>query len=551
MKIRNCESDDISNLLHMSLVNLGYSHKQITQYVLLIDDALAKWKSDLNPESELSFTREDTKEDVVFVFSVKDRKLDPFAKETVIEYDKAIRTMYDRLTSGIGTELRFRYRHGVNAIVLRLPKQNIKDTLFNRTAMGFLITIALQLLVQNIASNIDILMLGFKSSSAMSGVSFASQLVIIHMLLFMALTSAASSLFSQLYGQRQSSSVLYALKLAVTVAFLLNTVEFLVCFLFPDKLMSLYTNIPELVSEGSSYLRIVSFSFLLDSFYVVFYAFLRVIDKRSVVTKLLLIGCAFNVVLNAILIFGLFGLPELGVTGAAIATVAGALIQFVLGVGYFIRNRKLFFFDTDNKPVDKKNIRKVYFKNASPTVVQHIVYLVGVNFMTAAVGRLNADIIAAYAFINSINSYIFSIKDGCGQVASILTGIELGKNNFTEAKHNSTLLNKLAVKLGLLNIVALFAIVFLLQLLPIKLSDAAKLYLLPLTIITSINAFFGYINNISNGLLYVGGEARFVFLVDSIYALCVSVPIALIGINTDLLAPAVLLIFSKSDEILT
>ncbi len=551
MKIQNCESDDISNLLHMSLLNLGYSKKKITQYVLLIEEALAKWKSDLNPESELCFTREDTKEDAVFVFSVKERKLNPFSRETVAEYDKPIRTMYDKLLIGVGTELKFRYRHGVNEIVLRLPKHNIMDTLFNRTAISFLITFALQIIVQNIASNIDILMLGFKSSSAMSGVSFASQLVLIHTLIFMALTGAVSSLFSQLYGQRKSSSVLYALKLAVIVVFLFNTVEFFACFLFPEKLMGLYTDIPELISEGSRYLKIVSFSFLLEAFYVVFYAFLRVIDKRSVVTKLLVAGCVVNVVLNALLIFGLSGIPSLGVTGAAIATVAASLVQFVLSVVYYFRNRKLFFFDTDNKAVDKKNICRAYFKNAAPTLAQHIVYLVGLNFMTAAVGRLNADIIAAYSFINTINSYIFSIKDGCGQVTTILTGIELGKNNFEGAKHNGALMKKLGVKLGLLNIFALFVLVFLLQILPFKLSDASKLYLLPLTIITSINAFFGYMNNINNGMLYVGGEARFISIVDAVYALCISLPISLIAINTGFFAPMVLLILSKIDEIIT
>jgi len=538
-------------MLYLSISNLGYPKKSVNHYVLLLEEALLVWKDKLDPNSELRFERTDTRKDAVFTFSVADRKLDPFSKETVSEYQKPIRTMYDKLMSGIGTELKYRYRRGKNIISLRLPKQNAHDTLFNRTAMGLIAAFSLQLLLQNIASNIDVLMLGFLSSDAMSGVAFASQIVLIHSLLLIALTNTSSAMFSQLYGQRKTNSVIYSLRLSVIAALALNLVEFLLCFFMPTKLLGLYTDIPELIYEGAKYLKIVSVAFLMNSFYVVFFSFLQVIDKQKVVTRMIAVGCAVNLLINAVLIFGLMGIPSLGTVGAAIATVAASFIQLAMCAVYYIKNKKLLFYDTDNSTVDKVGIRKVFFSSAPTIVLQYSLYLVGLNFMTAAIGRLNADIIAAYSFVITVNSYLYSVKEGCGKVASILTGVQLGRNNFDGAKHNRGLLRKLGAKMGLANMIALVILVFALQLLPLQLSADARQYLLPLTAITCANAFFGYQNNINNGVLYSGGDARSVFIVDTVNALCVSLPIAVLSIKTACFAPLLLLFISRMDEIIT
>lgn len=551
MRIENCESDNIIGTLRRTLEELGYPQNMISQYVKLIEEALTKWISGLDAQGRIGFEQKDTRNDVVFSFSAEGEKLNPFSKKTVAAYDENIRLMYDKLMEDVGSELKYSYSRGKNRIELRLPRKNVKDTIFNRTAMRFTLVFALQVIIQNIASNIDVLMLSFKSTSAMSGASFASQVVVIHTIMLATFATTASSLLSQLYGQRKAKSMVYTLKLAVISAAVLNTAEFLVCFFLPEKIMSLYTDIPDLISEGGSYLKIVSVSFLLDSFYVLFYAFLRVADRRHAVTKFLAAGCAVNIFLNAVLIFGLFGLPEMGAAGAALATVVSAGVQLAASIVYFARERKLLFFAEDGSDVEKSKISGLFFKIGTPIVAQGVVYLTGVNFMAAAVGRLSVEIVAAYSLVMSVNSYLFSVKDGVGEVASIITGIQLGRNRFEDAKHNSILLRKLGARLGLVNIVLLFVLVLSLEMLPIKLSAEARSYILPITAIAAVNAFFGYQNCINNGILQSGGQSRTAFAVDAVDALCISVPLSLLSIYTGCFAPMVLLVLSKSDEVRT
>jgi len=550
MQLKNFESDDLSNLLDLGLQNLNYSTEKITHYVFLIEEALMKWKAELDPLSELTFRREDTDRDVVFNFSLKERKVDPFSKEALAEFDRPIRSMHDRLLSGIGSELTYRYRNGMNCIILRLPKTGVDDTLFKRTAISLIIPFALQILVQNIASNVDILMLGFLSSDAMSGVSFASQIVFLHTFMIMAVSSAVTSLISQLWSKRRGSSAVYAFRVAVIFSSALCLLEFILCFCFPEKLMSLYTDIPELITQGGRYLKIVSFSFLFDSFYAIFYAFLRVLGERTVVTKLIVWGCVVNVLLNLFLIFGFCGLPRMGASGAAVATLVSVLFQFVFAALYYVRNRKYYCSDAVVNRNDKENIRKVFFSNAVPIFLQYGVFIVGVNFCTAAIGRMNADIIAAYSFINAINAHLLCAKEGCAQASGILNGIQLGNNQFEEAKHNQRLLNGIGYKIGTAVVLLLFVIVFVGQCLPVKLTPLAKQYLLPFTLIIGLNSFCGFQTGIDNGALYSGGQARALFYIDLVNTLLVCIPVSLLSIKTGCFAPILLIFLCKSNELL-
>ena len=549
MLIKNSESLDLSNLLHTALENLDYPSKQINNYVFLIEEALMQWREELDDDCELAFTRSDRRNDAVFEFSVKGSKSDPFAKDVIINYEKPIRTMYDRLLSGIGTELRYSYRRGVNKITLRLPKSNVRDTLFRRQALSSFVPFALQALIINFASNIGVIVLGFLSSEAMSGVAFASQIVLIHSLLISAATSSVNSILSQLWGKRKGSSAIYAMWATVAFSTLVCLIEFIACFFFPEQMIGLYTNIPALVREGAAYLKIASISFLFNSFCNVFYAFLRVTNQGKVVTKIVLAGCLLNFALNLLLVFGFLGLPRLGAAGSGIAMAAGVLLQFVLCFLYYRKIRFSFFNAQDE--IDRKHIIQVFFRNALPIFLQVSIYLVGSNFVTAAIGRIDADVIAAFSFVNAINAYLLCMKNACQDTSGILSGLQLGRNHFEDAKYEHGLLSRYAAYVGIVMVLLLSAIVFLGQLLPVDLSDAARRYLLPITLAIAINDIFGLQNVTNNAALYAGGQARTIFLIDGVNSLLLALPLALLSINLNCFAPVLLIFLAKMDEAVT
>lgn len=549
MLLRNLESQDVSNLLDEALRNLGYPSARIHHYVFLVEEALRVWREELSSESELCFTRTDRGNDVFFEWSIKERRLDPFSKEAVTDYDKPIRTMIDRLLSGIGTELRYSYRKGTNRITLRLPKTNARDTLFKRTAMASILPFSIQYLIINLAANMGVLVLGFLSSQAMAGASFACQILAFHTLFIDVAVGAVNSIISQFWGKRNGSAALYAMRTAAVFSAILCVAEFFICFFFPRQCIGIYTDFPELIEEGAVYLKVVSPSFLFNSFCCTFYAFLRITGHEYTALKILLAGCILNFLLNLLLVFGLFGLPALGTAGAAVGMAVGICLQFLLCVITYRKIRPSFVSPDDE--VNRPLIRKVFFKNALPIFLQYGAYMIGVTFIAAAVGRLDADVIAAYAFVNAVNVQLMCTLNATGDTSAILSGLQLGRNHFEDAVYEHRLYCRLTTRIALFVGAALLTCILLSSFLPLKLSSEARRYLVPIALFFAVNDLFGLQNYANSGALYAGGEARIITLIDAAVYLLILVPLSLLSIRLELFAPLMLIFLCKTDEALT
>ena len=122
--------------------------------------------------------------------------------------------------------------------------------------------------------------------------------------------------------------------------------------LFIKPFFRIYANNNEIFSAGCSYTYIVvllSFSLF---FQITFEKVFQATGKMLLPTISQVIGAVLNIILDPIFIFGWFGIPKLGVTGAAIATIIGQIVSFLILLFFFIRhdsvlkiNLKLFKFD--------------------------------------------------------------------------------------------------------------------------------------------------------------------------------------------------------------
>ena len=86
----------------------------------------------------------------------------------------------------------------------------------------------------------------------------------------------------------------------------------------PTTIMKIFTNSPDTIAAGSEYLKVISFSFMFMGFSQVFMSALRSVGKIMLPSVTYIVSLCVNVFCNATFIFGLFGLPKLGVTGVAL-----------------------------------------------------------------------------------------------------------------------------------------------------------------------------------------------------------------------------------------
>ncbi len=198
---------------------------------------------------------------------------------------------------------------------------------FTKKLLTLVFPIAFQQFMLALVSASDALMLGMLTQDSLSAVSLASQVIFVENLFLMAMTIGLSMFAAQYWGKGDKVAVerifAYVMKVTAAVSFLF----FLAGMCVPGSFMRVFTNELPLIEGGRVYLRTVSLAFLLTGISQVYLCILKNTGKAAESSVISSVSVVVNIILNAILIFGWFGLPQMGIAGAALATVIARVIE--------------------------------------------------------------------------------------------------------------------------------------------------------------------------------------------------------------------------------
>ncbi len=198
---------------------------------------------------------------------------------------------------------------------------------FTKKLLTLVFPIAFQQFMLALVSASDALMLGMLTQDSLSAVSLASQVTFVENLFLMAMTIGLSMFAAKYWGKGDKVAVerifAYVMKVTAAVSFLF----FLAGMCVPGSFMRVFTNELPLIEGGRVYLRTVSLAFLLTGISQVYLCILKNTGKAAKSSVISSVSVVVNIILNAILIFGWFGLPQMGIAGAALATVIARVIE--------------------------------------------------------------------------------------------------------------------------------------------------------------------------------------------------------------------------------
>ncbi|MBR4867204.1 MAG: polysaccharide biosynthesis C-terminal domain-containing protein, partial [Clostridia bacterium] len=201
---------------------------------------------------------------------------------------------------------------------------------FLRRVFSLTLPIVLQNFINMAVSSADVIMLTYVGQNALSAASLAGEVQFVLSVVFFGLNSGASVLAAQYWGKGDKTTVEKVLGMAVRYSMVIAVVFALVTFCFPAFLMGLFTNEAALIEEGEKYLRIVSISYLFSGFSMMYLMVMRSVERVKLSTGIYTVSLVVNVLLNSLFIFGLFGLPKLGIVGVATATTLARLTEFAI-----------------------------------------------------------------------------------------------------------------------------------------------------------------------------------------------------------------------------
>lgn len=399
---------------------------------------------------------------------------------------------------------------------------------YKKKLISLAVPIALQNLMLALVAACDAMMLGNLEQDSMAAVSLATQIQFVQNMIISSIVAALSILGAQYWGKGDIKSMSSVFGNALRLSVIISLAFFVGCVFFPHELMYLFTNEETLVEIGVQYLRIAGWSYLLTGISQCYLMLMKISEHPSTTASITVATVVINIILNAILIFGLFGVPRLGVKGAAYATLTARVIELVLSVAFsfkkdYMRPRAVDFFKGN------KLLTKDFYKCTWPLVGACLFWSIGFTSYTAFMGHLGKDAAAANSVAAVIRDLVCCMCNGVASGGGILVGNELGAGNLERGKDYGIRLAKLGFVVGFIS-TAIMLIVAPLSLNFVKLTPEAKKLLLGMMLIMAVYMIGRSVNTvIINGIFAAGGDTMYDMYSLAVCMWGIAIPLAAIG----------------------
>lgn len=384
----------------------------------------------------------------------------------------------------------------------------------------------IQNLISTLVNSADTIMLGYVSQTAMAASSLANQYTFVLFCFYYGLSAGTSVLCAQYWGKGDKQTVERILGLASRVVILISLIFFSISFFFPGAIMRLFTSSPETIHEGIRYLRVLSFSFIFMGFAQIFVSALRSVGKVVFPSVIYVVSLLVNVLLNATFIFGLFGLPKLGVIGVALGTVSARVVEAVMCIVYSAVSRDVKI-KLENLFRPSGVLFKDFIKISAPAVINDLVWGLAASTFTAILGHIGDDMVAANAVAVMVVNMGAIVCRGFANATTIIVSQTLGENRMEDAKVYAGRMLRLTFVVSLLGCGVILAIrPLMLRFYSDKLTPTALSYLGILMIMTTWRLVGEAVNTcLICGCFRGGGDSKFGMILDTIFMWGVAVPL--------------------------
>lgn len=399
---------------------------------------------------------------------------------------------------------------------------------FTKKIFKIILPITFQQFMLALVSASDALMLGLVSQDALSAVSLAGQLTFVENLFLAAMSIGLSMLAAQYWGKRDRNSIEDIFAYVMKITSLISLVFFAVSLFVPGTLMKIFTSDELLIKYGVGYLRTVSLSFLLAGISQIYLTILKNTGKAVLVMAVSTFCVIINIILNAVFIFGLFGMPRMEVEGAALATVISWALEVALCIIITHNSGKVKL--RLNKVLNiNKALRGDFLKYTMPILGNQIVWGLGFTMYSVIMGHLGTDAVASNSIANIVKNLVVCFCIGLSNGGAIIVGNELGAGRLERAKLYGHKLTNVAIIYGII------AGIIMISLSPIivnniSLSDMSKYYLRWMIILCAIYMVAKSVNTtLIAGIFCAGGDSKFGFICDTITMWAFSVPLGFLA----------------------
>lgn len=411
------------------------------------------------------------------------------------------------------------------------------DRQFYRNVMIVAVPLIIQQLITSFVNMLDNIMVGQTGTLQMSAVSVANQLCMIFNLAVFGSISGAGIFGAQFAGKKDWEGSRYTLRFKLITELLFSVLGILLFLTMGNTLLGLFmtseansaADAAMTLQYASTYIRIMTVGFIPFALSQTIGSSIRETGNTRLPMIASITAVFVNFIGNYILIFGKFGFPALGCTGAAVATVISRFAEFGMNLYFAIRGKDdfPFFHGVFRDFRIPLSLTKQIIVRGFPLVVNEVLWSSGIAAIIQCYSTRGIDALAAYNICNTINNLFFVFSIAMGDCISIMVGQKLGAGKLDEAVETDL---KLIMFTFLLSVCLGSLLVCTGNLFPMlyntgdEIRHTATVLLRTAGCLLPIQAMY----NACYFTMRCGGKTIITFLFDSVGTIAVSFPVAFV-----------------------
>lgn len=424
--------------------------------------------------------------------------------------------------------------------------------------MGLAVPMMIQNGITNMVGLVDNIMVGRLGTEAITAVSIVGQLIFVFSLAVFGGLSGPGIYAAQFFGKGDIEGVRNTFRLKHLICGFCLAAGLLAFTLGDELLIGLY-----LRGESSSVDPIQTMAYAKDYLRIMLWGLPPFVVTQIFAGSLRetgdsikpMVGGIFSVVtdvlFNYLLIFGKLGFPEMGVRGAALATVIARVIEMTVVVGwaFLFRKKHEFLCGAYRRLLVPAKTAGAILKKGLPIFFNELLWAGGIAALTQSYSVMGLDYVTGLNISNALCNMLNVVFIALGNAVGILIGQTLGAGRFEQAKKDSFSLTWFS---GVICVALTVILVSVSGAFP-RLYDTTEEIRRGATLFIVITALFFPVQGVLNALYFTlrsGGRTVVTFLFDSVFTWVVAVPAAMLLCNFSKLSVFAIFVIIQAADII-
>ncbi|MBS6560999.1 MAG: MATE family efflux transporter [Clostridiales bacterium] len=404
-----------------------------------------------------------------------------------------------------------------------------QDHAFLRKTILLAGPVAIQGFLNNILNMIDSLMIGSLGETPIAAVGLANKVFFVFSLLCFGICSGSGVLSSQYWGTKDIKSMRKVLGISLIFGVVGSLVIAIPSILAPQMVMRIFTPNQDTIMIGASYLGIVAFSYPINAISQCYITILRSMNQVKIPVIISFLSLFVNAGINYVLIFGRFGMPQLGAPGAAIGTLVARIFEClaILAVLH-IQRHSLVGKVTELFRLESRFVMH-FIRTALPVIVNEFMWGLGVTMYSLVYGRMGDNAVAAITITQTFEQLFSVVFQSISASTAVILGNELGAGRLQKAEEYAKNFMFMQVVLTILVGIILYfmrwPIISMYNVTPEVGRYVALCFISFICYMPS--KMFNYVNIV--GVLRSGGDTISCLILDTTGVWCIGIPMAVLG----------------------